>query len=294
MLVRGPSPLLPSIIRAVYPLPTVLLIVGDYLAGINDLPQPRWRKEAIRLWSYWNTRGQFDASRKSLTFVNSHKLYNDLKPYDSDLIETRTTTLTSKDFYFRADTCQKKPYHILYAGRMDRGKGLMEVGQAIINLILQGEDIHFGLVGWQERGDPILDELKTLFEQNGFIARIHDLGYKPVGEELFACYRNADIFVNASLASEGFPRTLWEAMANSLPIVATRVGSIPDYAENAVELIPPRDVEALSKAILNLLHTPTRRMELISNGMELVRQNTLEVQTKKMISEIELWLQKRK
>ncbi len=28
---------------------------GDYLAGIDDLPQPRWRKELIRLWAWVNT-----------------------------------------------------------------------------------------------------------------------------------------------------------------------------------------------------------------------------------------------
>ncbi|MGQ9715740.1 MAG: hypothetical protein ACUVST_13410, partial [Anaerolineae bacterium] len=58
MLIRGPSPLLPFIAWAVRPIPTALLLVGDYLAGIDGLPQPWWRKELIRLWSYANFLGQ--------------------------------------------------------------------------------------------------------------------------------------------------------------------------------------------------------------------------------------------
>jgi len=290
MMVRGPSPLLPSIVRAVQPTPTVLLLVGDYLAGVDDLPQPRWRKEAIRLWAYWNNRGQLRAAQKSLTFVNSRKLFDEMKPLALPLIETRTTTLTSADFYHREDTCREKPYHILYAGRLDRGKGLLVIGEAIAKLVAGGRDVHFELAGWQEPGDPILDELQELASQNGFGDRLHYLGYKKVGTELFTCYRNADIFVNASLASEGFPRTIWEAMANSLPVVATRVGSIPHYAEGAVELIPPRDADALAERISALLDDPGRRRELIKKGMLLAQQNTLEVQSEKMVAGIRAWL----
>jgi glycosyltransferase involved in cell wall biosynthesis len=165
------------------------------------------------------------------------------------------------------------------------------IGEAISKLIARGRDVHFDLAGWQEPGDPILDELQELARQYGFDDRLHYLGYKTVGAELFASYRNADIFVNASLASEGFPRTIWEAMANSLPVVATRVGSIPDYAEGAAELIPPRDANALAECISSLLDDPDRRRELIKKGMQLVQQNTLEIQSEKMIAGIQAWLE---
>src|SRR5690349_7642215 len=189
MMVRGPSPLLSEMVWAVRPVPTSLLIVGDYLAGVNDLPQPRWRKEAIRAWAYWNNRRQLQAARKSLTFVNSHELYDRLKPIVPHLMETRTTTLTSGDFYEREDTCQNKPYHLLYTGRMDRGKGLLMIGQAMAILLAHGEDVHIDLVGWREPGDPVLDELLEFARRNNFADRVHDLGYKTVGEELFSCYR---------------------------------------------------------------------------------------------------------
>ena len=122
MMVRGPTPLLPAVVRAAGNLPTALLLVGDYVTGIDDLPQPGWRKELIRLWAEWNKREQTKAAQHSLTFVNSHKLYEELRPQVPDLVETRTTTLTASDFYEREDTCDQSPYHLLYTGRLDRGK----------------------------------------------------------------------------------------------------------------------------------------------------------------------------
>src|SRR5690606_7159822 len=118
-LIRGPSPLLPFMARAVGGLPTALLLVGDYLAGIDDLPQPRWRKEAIRLWSLWNAYQQKRIARNSLTFVNSRKLYKELQQEIPNLVETRTTTLDDSSFFVRSDTCVSPPYRLLYTGRMD-------------------------------------------------------------------------------------------------------------------------------------------------------------------------------
>ncbi len=97
-MVRGPTPLLPAVVRAAGNLPTALLLVGDYVTGIDDLPQPGWRKELIRLWAEWNKREQTKAAQHSLTFVNSHKLYEELRPQVPDLVETRTTTVNRLGF----------------------------------------------------------------------------------------------------------------------------------------------------------------------------------------------------
>ncbi|MGQ9851701.1 MAG: glycosyltransferase, partial [Aggregatilineaceae bacterium] len=220
MLIRGPSPLLPVVAGAVKDLPTSLLLVGDYLAGIDDLPQPRWRKEAIRLWARWNHHQQMRVARRSLTFVNSRKLYNELRPFVRDLVETRTTTLTAADFYEREDTCTQRPIRLLYTGRMDRAKGLLHMVEALALLVQRGEDVVLDLVGWPQKGDPILDEVQVLAQQKGIADRVFYHGYKPVGPELFAYYKQADIYVIASTSSfEGFPRTIWEAMAHGLPVV---------------------------------------------------------------------------
>lgn len=291
LLVRGPSPLLPAFARAAGSLPLVLLIVGDYLAGVDDLPQPAWRKQLIRLWSLWNTSQQHSIAKRSLVFVNSHKLYQDLSPSVPHLLETRTTTLSNSDFFLRADTCQAAPYHLLYTGRMDRAKGLSEMVSALALLVEQRFDCLLDLVGMMEKGDPILTEIHQQAINLGISERVIYHGYKPLGPELNEFYRKADIYLIASKSSfEGFPRTIWEAMANCLPVVATRVGSIPDFVEDAAELIRPRDATQLALAISKLIDEPQYRRTLIHAGYQLAQKNTLEVRSLEMVHHIEEYL----
>lgn len=294
ILLRGPSPLLPIIAGAAGDLPLSLLIVGDYLAGIDDPPQPRWRKDAIRLWSLWNKHQQDKVARHSLTFVNSRQLFERMRPYVPRLVETRTTTLTADDFYERKDTCLTPPYHLLYTGRMSREKGLFEMVTALAVLVEQGRDVVLDLVGWPEKGDNILQEIQSFAQDKGIAERIRYHGYKPVGPELFAYYKQADIYLMPSY-HEGFPRTIWEAMANSVPVIATKVGSIPYFLkdnDNAL-LVEPRDIPALSQAIQQLLDHSDYRQGLIRKARLAAQDNILEKRSHEMIMEIEKYVRGR-
>jgi glycosyltransferase involved in cell wall biosynthesis len=290
LLLRGPSPLLPAMARAAFPTPTVLLLVGNATQGVDDLPQPRWRKGLIRLFWKWNHRRQLKVAANSLTFVNSRKLFEELKDVVPHLRETRTTTLGSSDYFVREDTCQKRPFRLLYAGRMERGKGLLEIAQAMAELVSQGEDVVLDLVGPRERGDAVVEEIQKLARSRAVAGHIQYHGNKAVGAELFSFYRQADLYVIASKSSEGFPRTIWEAMAHSVPVVATRVGSIPHFVDGAAELVPPNDIGSLTGAIRGLIHSPERRMELIRKGRALALEMTLDKQVGRMVKEIECFL----
>jgi glycosyltransferase involved in cell wall biosynthesis len=159
----------------------------------------------------------------------------------------------------------------------------------VAQLVACGHDIVLDLVGMVEKSEPVLDELMELAEERGVGERVRYMGYKPAGPALLECYRQADIYVIASYA-ESFPRTIWEAMASSLPVVATAVGSIPAYAGEAAVLVPPKDAGALANGIETLLMNAGLRQELIQKGMQLARSNTLERRAAEMIGEIEGWL----
>jgi L-malate glycosyltransferase len=81
----------------------------------------------------------------------------------------------------------------------------------------------------------------------------------------------ADIFVLPS-RSEGFSNAIIEAMAASLPVVATDVGGNAEAVENGVSgfIVPSEDVAALSGAILQLLFDPLKAREMGAAGRELV------------------------
>jgi glycosyltransferase involved in cell wall biosynthesis len=292
LLMRGPSPLLPQMARAARPLPLIFLLVGRYLISPDDPPTSVWRREAVRLWGKWNQWQQKRLARHSLVFVNNRQLYEQLSPVTPHLYETRTTTLTSGDFYRRADTCSSPPYHLLYTGRMDRTKGILNMIEALSMLVSQGEDVVLDLVGPLEKKDNIIDEAEYLARQKGIAARVQYHGYKALGTELFSYYQNADIFVHAAVAPEGFPRTIWEAMAHSLPVVASKVGSIPDFIQNAAALVEPGNVQELAAALLKIIHDAQLRRQYIDRGFKLASRNTVEIQVGDMMSHIKKWLEK--
>ncbi len=293
MLIRGPSPLLPQVALACGKTPVVLMLVADYVAGVSSLPQPRWRKEIIRLWSYWNKFQQNRVAENTLTLVNSRLLYNQMVSRVSNLIEIRTTTLTKDNFFYREDTCQRMPFKILTTGRMSRSKGILNVLDAIAELIKQGEDIHFDLVGMIEKGDPVLDELAKKAKAYGISDRVRYHGYHPAGSELLNYYKNSDIFVVASKSSaEGFPRTIWEAFSQGTPVIATNVSSIPYFLKDEQDalIVSPNSPSELAMSIKRLISEPALRKKLIANGYKLAEENTLDRRAKEMITEIENWL----
>jgi glycosyltransferase involved in cell wall biosynthesis len=68
---------------------------------------------------------------------------------------------------------------------------------------------------------------------------------------------------------------LLEAQAAQIPVVATRVGAIPDVVEDRVTgiLIPPKDPQAIAEAIIMILSDKQLASEIAQKGFERVRDN---------------------
>ncbi len=295
LLLRGPSPLLPAVASRAKHVPTVLLLVASYLRGIDSINQPAWRKILIRLWSQWNESQQLRIAQRCLTFTNSHQLYEDFKGKVPFLVETRTTTISQEDFFEREDTCSSPPYRILYTGRIAEEKGLLDILTAFSIVLQQGWNCYLDLVGMPESSaffELFWKKVKNL----GLEGRVRYIGFKPVGAELWEYYRQADLFMIASRSSEGFPRTLWEAMANCVPAIATRVGSIPFFLQHETHalLAQPNHPQELASLIQRVFQDKELRKRLIRNGYLLARQNTLEQRAKEMMDQIRCWMEEKK
>jgi glycosyltransferase involved in cell wall biosynthesis len=101
---------------------------------------------------------------------------------------------------------------------------------------------------------PLRVELEQRIVGLGLEAAVTLLGHvDPVGPLLQAL----EIFVLAS-HNEGMGRVVVEAMASGLPIVATRIGGLPDLVEEGVNglLVEPRNPTSLAQAILTLVGDP--------------------------------------
>jgi glycosyltransferase involved in cell wall biosynthesis len=294
LIIRGPSPLLPALANAMNKTPIILLLVGDYQESSADSPLPFWRKSFVRLWVKWYTNQQIRIARRSLTIVNSRRLYLQYKPNVPYLFETRTTTLNNADFFLRSDTCQNRTIHLLYVGRYSASKGIFEIIEALALLKEKGIDAVLDLVGWPDRREEdIIQRLLIIAKKMKVSSRLIDHSYKTIGPELFALYRKADIFILASRSSfEGFPRAIWEAMSQGLPIVATSVGSIPEYLRNGRDalIVPPKSPEALMNAVSELTNNNHLRMKLIKNGYILAKKNLTTTRSREMVQQIKNWV----
>jgi len=82
-------------------------------------------------------------------------------------------------------------------------------------------------------------------------------------EDIPALLRSADLYVQSS-AWEGFGLAVAEAMACALPVVVTDVDSLPEIVENGTSgiVVPGRNPQALSSAMIALLSAPPRAIEL--------------------------------
>jgi glycosyltransferase involved in cell wall biosynthesis len=98
---------------------------------------------------------------------------------------------------------------------------------------------------------PLAEEMATLRDELGLAERFRFLGFTPDPTRLMA---GLDVLVLSSDV-EGAPVSVMEAKALGLPVVATRVGGLPDMVDDGVDglLVPRRDPDALARALLRVL-----------------------------------------
>lgn len=102
--------------------------------------------------------------------------------------------------------------------------------------------------------------LEALAAELGLGESVLFLGWR---RDLERVYADATVVALTS-RNEGSPVSLIEAMAAGRPVVATRVGGVPDLVEDGLTgcLVPPDDAGALATALLALLRDPERRRTL--------------------------------
>jgi glycogen(starch) synthase len=149
----------------------------------------------------------------------------------------------------------KGPPRILSVGRLEPVKGM----DLVLEAARQLADLEFT---WEIVGDgtqaAVLRQRSAALGLEGkvrFAGRVEDLG---------SHLRQADCFVLPSRV-EGMPIAMLEAMANGLPIVATRSGrGVEEALEGGAAgmLVPVEDPDSLARAVRELLRDPARARAL--------------------------------
>lgn len=157
---------------------------------------------------------------------------------------------------------QPGPTRIMFMGRVIPDKGADVLLQAVSQL--DGADVAVEIVGRPgfAAEAPLSDHerlLRELAEQTAVPIRFQTFVPRA---ELPALLRTADVFVVPSRWPDPSPLTVGEALATGLPVVASRIGGIPEAVGDAGVLVPPDDSVALAGALGGLLGDPARRSAL--------------------------------
>lgn len=151
-------------------------------------------------------------------------------------------------------------------GRMVRDKGVNELIHSFLRLYQENNRIHLLLVGSFEKSlDPVLPEVEELILHH---PAIEFVGYQSDVRPFFAA---SDALVFPSYR-EGFPNVVIQAGAMGLPSIVTDINGCNEIiidGQNGV-IIPPKDEQALYKAMERFILYPEEVREMTMNARPLI------------------------
>ncbi len=148
---------------------------------------------------------------------------------------------------------------LMTSGTICKEKGHHLAVETLNTLLEKNTGLKLMIVGDGE----YLVSLSLLTEKFGLNDRVILTGFIP-NKSISNYYNAADIYLLPTLRAEGLPFALIEAMSIGLPIVASKMGGIPDVVKNGKEglLTNPGDISDMESKISTLLGNKSLRKEL--------------------------------
>jgi glycosyltransferase involved in cell wall biosynthesis len=159
---------------------------------------------------------------------------------------------------------------ILFAGRLSREKGVEVLVRALAILIEEHPRASLVIAG----SGPEESNLRRLVAAAGLEDRVSFVGVLA-GEELAAQYREAGICVLPTLWTENCPVAVLESFAHGRPMVATRIGGIPELVEDGCSghLFGRGNHQELAAKLGLLCDDPARVVEMGRHAKEAFAQS---------------------
>jgi glycosyltransferase involved in cell wall biosynthesis len=145
-------------------------------------------------------------------------------------------------------------------------KGIQFMIRAFAAVLASHEDVYYLVVGDGSHRAALLEEVQKL----GLNERVIFAGMRQDVARLLAA---SDVFVLPTL-TEALPTVLAEAMAAKLPIIASRVGGVPEMVTDERNgcLVEPEDLNGLVSACSQLLGSSEMRVAMGAAGWQTVHQ----------------------
>jgi L-malate glycosyltransferase len=145
-------------------------------------------------------------------------------------------------------------------------KGHRHLLDAALLVVQKLPDVRFVIAGEGELRASLERQIKDLaLEKHVVLA-----GFRP---DVLSVHKGFDLFFMSS-STEGLGTSLLDAMACGKPVVATSAGGIPEVVSDGQTgiLVPPRDHEAMARALIALLHDEHAQQVMGAEGLLRVRE----------------------
>lgn len=151
----------------------------------------------------------------------------------------------------------RKNINVLFMGRLGERKGIYDLLSVISTINKRHKHVFFHLCG-----DGDVEKVKDIVIKNNMEKNVFIPGWINLEQKL-DYFAAGSIYILPSY-NEGLPISILEAMASSLPIIATNVGGIPEAVEHKKNgyLVLPGDKLNLEKYLLLLIENEELRNEL--------------------------------
>lgn len=162
---------------------------------------------------------------------------------------------------------------LLFVGRINQGKGLHVLLKSLRYL---RSSVKLAIVGPSDWDSEYFNYIQQLIhkENNMGKHRVEYIG-KLEHNELVNWYQRASLFVLPPTKYEALGIVNLEALSCETPVIATKVGGIPEVVHNGENglLVEPNDAVELAKAIQYLLDNGSLRGKFGKEGRQLVLEN---------------------
>lgn len=155
--------------------------------------------------------------------------------------------------------------NVLFVGRLSEEKGAPVLVEAAGILSEAYPGMRVDIVGGGRQMRRIKKTIRKLKLKNA----VRLLGYKT-SSEIAGLYRESSLVAVPSMSPDNLPTVCIEAMAAGRPIIASRIGGLPELVEHGKTgfLVPPNDPKALAESIGRLLSDPQLMRDMGKAGRE--------------------------
>jgi glycosyltransferase involved in cell wall biosynthesis len=159
------------------------------------------------------------------------------------------------------------PREAFVVGWVGRMTGVKDTG-SVLDIVRATRDLGIDAVACLVGDGPDRETLEQQAYELGIARHTYFVGYQP---DVAGYYRLFDVFVLPSV-NEGTPVSAIEALASGTPVVANRVGGVPDVVRHGMDgfLVEPGAVEEAARRVADLARDDALRAKLGASGRERV------------------------